>query len=111
MIRYRGCLSAFLLMFHAAEIVLSAPVGTPLDLSDRYVTFDLEFDRQSDDLPQELDLQLLQELHSQNGLDVVRMQLLQLNLMKLLVVLDVLILICVYFYATKSSQHQISIVS
>ncbi|XP_034660982.1 uncharacterized protein LOC117896645 [Drosophila subobscura] len=110
MIRYRGCcLSAFLVMFFAVENVLSAPIGTPLDMSDRYVTFDLVFE--SNDLPLELDLQLLQKLQSQNGLDVVRMQLLQLNLMKLLVVLDIFILLCVFFYARDSSHHQIQIVS
>ncbi|BFF92562.1 uncharacterized protein DMAD_10595 [Drosophila madeirensis] len=78
-------------------------------MSDRYVTFDFVFE--SNDLPQELDLQLLQKLQSQNGLDVVRMQLLQLNLMKLLVVLDIFILLCVYFYARDSSHHHIQIVS
>ncbi|XP_002137274.2 uncharacterized protein [Drosophila pseudoobscura] len=101
MIRYRRCLSAFLVVFHAVEFVRSAPIVSPVDLSARYVTFDLAIGSKADDLPPELEMKLLQDLLQQSGMDLIRMQLLQLNLMKLLVVLDIFIWVCVYFYAVS----------
>ncbi|XP_017140189.1 uncharacterized protein LOC108154431 isoform X2 [Drosophila miranda] len=100
MIRYRRCLSAFLVVFHAVEFVRSAPIVTPVDLSARYITFDLAIGSMADDLPPELEMKLLQDLLRQR-MDLIRMQLLQLNLMKLLVVLDIFIWLCVYFYAVS----------
>ncbi|XP_017034982.1 uncharacterized protein [Drosophila kikkawai] len=60
------------------------------------VKFALSLDRPSD-LP-ELQYRLLQAQQEQDDLEVIRMQLMQLNLLKLLIALDVFILICVYFY-------------
>ncbi|KAH8251953.1 hypothetical protein KR038_011927 [Drosophila bunnanda] len=73
--------------------------------SEGQLQFVLTLDKPSD-LP-ELQYRLLQAQQEQDDLEVVRMQLMQLNLLKLLIVLDVFILICVYFYGREVRNQQV----
>ncbi|KAH8242784.1 hypothetical protein KR032_002160 [Drosophila birchii] len=72
---------------------------------DGSLHFALTLDRPFD-LP-ELQYRLLQAQQEQDDLEVIRMQLMQLNLLKLLIALDVFILICVYFYGREVMDQRI----
>ncbi|KAH8288756.1 hypothetical protein KR054_009285 [Drosophila jambulina] len=82
--------------------VLGFVQPAPLDGS---LHFALTLDRPSD-LP-ELQYRLLQAQQEQDDLEVVRMQFMQLNLLKLLIVLDIFILICVYFYGREVGNQKV----
>ncbi|XP_020799841.1 uncharacterized protein LOC110177448 [Drosophila serrata] len=73
--------------------------------SEGNLQFVLTLDRPSD-LP-ELQYRLLQAQQEQDDLEVIRMQLMQLNLLKLLIVLDVFILICVYFSGREVRNQKV----
>ncbi|XP_017082825.1 uncharacterized protein LOC108115767 [Drosophila eugracilis] len=93
------------------DFVQAAPAGSsPLDVSDHLVSFDFTFDRPSDLLLPELELQLLQAQKEQDDMEVLRMQLMQLNLLKLLIGLDCFILICIYFYAREEKYRPVQVV-
>ncbi|XP_017041620.1 uncharacterized protein LOC108088382 isoform X2 [Drosophila ficusphila] len=110
MSRLSNSLSILFLAIQCLAFGSPAPTGNPGDISDRLVTFEMTIDRHSDLLLPELELLLLQAEQKQDDLEVVRMQLLQLNLMKLLIALDCFILLCIYFYAKEDKYHQVQAV-
>ncbi|KAH8306442.1 hypothetical protein KR018_011525 [Drosophila ironensis] len=112
----RQRLSLLLVAVQCLAFVLAAPTGDPDythvdDPSDGYVSFDFVLDnRQSVHLPAELQLKLLQEQRDQEDLEIVRMQFMQLNLLKLLIGLDIFIILCLYFYAREERTYRMQAV-
>ncbi|KAH8382608.1 hypothetical protein KR009_004371 [Drosophila setifemur] len=102
--RNRGSLTVLLVTLQWVGYSLAAPLTDPL------VRFDLTFDRQGDRLLPELELRLLQEQRQQDDMEVLRMQLLQMNLLKLLVGLDLFILICIYYYGREEKYYRVQAV-
>ncbi|KAH8268200.1 hypothetical protein KR026_001645, partial [Drosophila bipectinata] len=94
-------LSIFFISIQLLGFVPAAPSDDSMDNANRIFNFDVIMD-QSDHLPAELQLKLLQDEREQEDLEMVRMQLMQLNLLKLLIVLDILIVLCLYFYICKA---------
>ncbi|KAH8361789.1 hypothetical protein KR200_010549 [Drosophila serrata] len=92
-------LSILFLTIQFLDFVQPAP-------SEGNLQFVLTVDRPSD-LP-ELQYRLLQAQQEQDDLEVIRMQLMQLNLLKLLIVLDVFILICVYFSGREVRNQKVT---
>ncbi|KAI8044324.1 uncharacterized protein LOC128255405 [Drosophila gunungcola] len=103
-------LSILFLTIQWLGLVLPAPTVNHKDASDRLVSYDIQIDRQSDVLLPELEIQLLQAQRQQDDLEVLRMQLMQLNLLKLLIALDCFILLCIYFYAREEKYHQVQLI-
>ncbi|XP_023034670.1 uncharacterized protein LOC111519230 [Drosophila willistoni] len=69
------------------------------DLKEDIMNYDFDLDDLGAIWEPELRLRVLLERRRQEGLAVVRMQLLQLNLMKILIIMDVIILIGVFYCA------------
>ncbi|KQS52172.1 uncharacterized protein LOC26526850 [Drosophila erecta] len=106
--------SSFCILFLTIQLshfVLPAPTGNmPLTASDGLVTFRMSIDREFEQLLPELELKLLQAQHREEDLEVLRMQLLQLNLLKLLVGLDCFILLCLCYYAREEKYRPVETV-
>ncbi|XP_032305698.1 uncharacterized protein LOC6501480 [Drosophila ananassae] len=98
----RCSLSLFFISIQLLGFVPAAPSDNSIDNPD--ASFDIMMD-QSDYLPAELQLKLLQVEREQEDLEMVRMQLMQLNLLKLLIVLDILIVLCLYFYICLAREN------
>ncbi|EDW98501.1 uncharacterized protein LOC6538262 [Drosophila yakuba] len=96
------------LTIQLSDFVLPAPTAViPSDSSDGLVTFRMSIDREFDQLLPELELKLLQAQQQEDNLEVVRMQLLQMNLLKLLIGLDCFILLCLWYYAREEKYHPV----
>ncbi|XP_039491685.1 uncharacterized protein LOC120451796 [Drosophila santomea] len=96
------------LTIQLSDFVLPAPTPIiPSDSSDGLVTFRMSIDREFDQLLPELELKLLQAQQQEENLEVVRMQLLQMNLLKLLIGLDCFILLCLWYYAREEKYNPV----
>ncbi|XP_016974801.1 uncharacterized protein LOC108041391 isoform X2 [Drosophila rhopaloa] len=95
-----NCLFILFLTIQWLGFVLPAPTVSQEDISQRLGVYEMEIGREDDLLP-ELEIQLLRAQMDQDGLEVLRMQLMQLNLLKLLIALDCFILLCIFFYARE----------
>ncbi|XP_032578586.1 uncharacterized protein LOC116801679 [Drosophila sechellia] len=103
-----NCLCILFLTIQYPDFALPAPAGNiPLDASAGLVTFWMTIDKEFDQLLPELQLRLLQAQQQEDDFEVVRMQLLQMNFLKLLIALDCLILLCIWYYATEAKYNPV----
>ncbi|XP_050745082.1 uncharacterized protein LOC108024394 isoform X2 [Drosophila biarmipes] len=109
---FSNSLCIVLLTILMLDFVRPAPIGVNLiDTPDEHlVSFEVDVDRQSDLMLPKLELQLVKTHQQEDDIEVLRMQLLQLNLLKLLIALDLLILICIYFYAREKKYSPVQAV-
>nr|NP_001247337.1 uncharacterized protein Dmel_CG43139, isoform A [Drosophila melanogaster]NP_001247338.1 uncharacterized protein Dmel_CG43139, isoform B [Drosophila melanogaster]AFH06654.1 uncharacterized protein Dmel_CG43139, isoform A [Drosophila melanogaster]AFH06655.1 uncharacterized protein Dmel_CG43139, isoform B [Drosophila melanogaster] len=108
MSRHSNWFCILFLAIQYPDFVLPAPAGNvPLDASDGLVTFRMTIDREFDQLQPELQLRWLQAQRQEDDFEVMRMQLLQMNLLKLLVALDCFILLCIWYYAREEKYYPV----
>ncbi|XP_017009043.2 uncharacterized protein [Drosophila takahashii] len=106
MSRFSNSFCILFLTIQWLDFCLPAAIGNnPLDITDQLVNFRVTLDQESNYLLPELELQLLQAQQQEDDLRVVRMQLMQLNLLKLLIALDCFILLCIYLYAREGKKY------
>ncbi|XP_065722067.2 uncharacterized protein [Drosophila suzukii] len=112
MSRFSNTFIILFLTIHMLDFVLPAPIGINLmeTPNDHLVSFEMVVDRQSDFILPDLELQLLKTQQQQDDVEVLRMQLMQLNLLKLLIALDLLILISIYFCAREKKYKPVQTV-
>ncbi|XP_037730556.1 uncharacterized protein LOC119560915 isoform X2 [Drosophila subpulchrella] len=112
MSRFSNTFIILFLTIQLLDLVLPAPNGINLidNPDNQLVSFEMEVGRQSDLLLPKLELQLLNTQQQQDGVEVLRMQLMQLNLLKLLIALDLLILISIYFCAREKKYNSVQAV-